>query len=833
MLLGGLPNKSVEKPCVGVLFVHGAGEHGLGSTLVEFGEPLIAWLDGWLRNGKPSEQVSADKALTGASQIITREGDASAPAHSLVRLRPKTGDEHTWLLAEARWDQAFTPPGFQQVLLWSLGVVPWTVLTQFIGPLARQARFVESNPLSIALFMVRVAISAILALIASAFVLVLAFVILILSIIPIEAVRGFVGRLQRFASSGVGDLYIVLTSPIQRAALSSAVQRDIAWLRKQGCDQVAVVAHSQGGYVAYQALSDPWHPKVELFITFGSGLVRLTESERARRTSSLVLALIGTVGALIALRFLPLAVLGQAGIWEKHEADTLAFAIGTTVSLLLVVVLWRYFHDRRGVADLPAAIPWYDYLTAQDPVMNRHRRGLLPNRVRQIRVQNRGSVRSDHSSYWKNGDQFVPQVARQIGKLDPGFELMDVGPRATSLNSLVVLAHAIRRRRGRVAALRRRRIAAILATVIVLLILQLRGQLEVIGAPVDAWIKSLPSILTDWIPDIVFSILPIHGNEPQILGGLVVLFAIGLVTWVGSQLWNRWSQLDTEREYRGKVGSRASKAQVTFYVWSLLQLIFIATLAGLGPDPIGRAATGILKDRDDIVQAWASAYLWTIGVGLVAFLWASSPTRTSPRSAKLQVIGGIALALSLELVAVLISPRNLPGWVMIVVGIVMGVAAVLLIRIIWPWLQRLVQRVADFIEDPREKFEADDQATVIDYLGFIGLLLALVAVGLAFVMPIKDIPSEDRLWRFTAVLSFTAFACGLLLAVHTHGIREPEGGWLKGLLDKYGPVGRGFRALARMTMDGSPPVMRGLGVVTMVIAAVGFVAALSRLMALA
>ena len=73
------------------------------------------------------------------------------------------------------------------------------------------------------------------------------------------------------------------------------------------------------------------------------GLIRLTESERARRSSSLVLALIGTVGALIAIRFLPSALLSQAGIWEKHEADVLAFGVGTTVSMLLVVVLWRYF----------------------------------------------------------------------------------------------------------------------------------------------------------------------------------------------------------------------------------------------------------------------------------------------------------------------------------------------------------------------------------------------------------------------------------------------------------------------------------------------------------
>ena len=87
------------------------------------------------------------------------------------------------------------------------------------------------------------------------------------------------------------------------------------------------------------------------------GLIRLTESERARRSSSLVLALIGTVGALIAIRFLPSALLSQAGIWEKHEADVLAFGVGTTVSMLLVVVLWRYFHDRRTIADASPPIP--------------------------------------------------------------------------------------------------------------------------------------------------------------------------------------------------------------------------------------------------------------------------------------------------------------------------------------------------------------------------------------------------------------------------------------------------------------------------------------------
>ena len=126
-----------------------------------------------------------------------------------------------------------------------------------------------------------------------------------LSIIPLEAVRDLVGKLQRFASSSVGDLYLVLSSPIQRAALAGAVQRDIDWLRAQDCERVVVIAHSQGGFVAHEALTDPWHRKIEGFITFGSGLIRLTESELARRTGMLVPALIGVAGALIAIRFGP------------------------------------------------------------------------------------------------------------------------------------------------------------------------------------------------------------------------------------------------------------------------------------------------------------------------------------------------------------------------------------------------------------------------------------------------------------------------------------------------------------------------------------------------
>ena len=823
------------KPCLGVLFVHGAGDHGIGVTLVEFGEPLIAWLDGWLRHGEPSTEIATDRALTGGAQIIVREGDSTAPAHSVVRLKSQRDSaEHTWLLAEARWDQAFTPPGFQQVLLWSIGVVPWTVLTQFIGPLARQAKFVEAEPLSIASYLLRVVASAATALIASAVILVLALLILLLSLIPLDSVRNIVSRLQRFASTGVGDLYLVLTSPIQRAALSSAVQRDIDWMREQGCDRVALVAHSQGGYVAYQALTDPWHRTVDLFVTFGSGLIRLTESERARRSSTLVLALIGTVGALIAIRFLPVALLGEAGIWDKRQADALAFSIGATVSLLLVVVLWHYFHDKSEIADLPTETPWLDFLTTDDPVMNRHRDDILPERVQLVRTQNRGSLLADHSSYWQNGDQFVPHVAREVGTLDPGLNLMSAGPTATEAEAADLLARASARRRGRVSALRHRTNIVIVTTLVVIAVLLVRGgQLEAIGRPLGEWFGSLPSFLTGWIPGTVRSILPIDGIETLVLGALVIVVLSWLATLVGSQFWNRWSQFDTINEYRGTSSEKPSASAVGFYTWTFLQLLVLALLAVIGPAAIIDKLDQVARDRDPIVQAWARQYIWTLVIGFVAFFWASSPGRSSVRSAQVRVIGGISLALSLELIAAILAPGATPASVAIPVGIVIGVAAILLIWIVWPALQWLVAKAARLVENEGpQKHEAHDQASVIDYLGFIGLLIAALAAFLVFFVPPDQVVKPLALWRFGAVLALVGLAFGLVLAVNGHGIRVPTRGWLAGALGRVDLVRRAWGALARMTEGGSPPIMRGAGVVAMILAAVTLVVAVGRVLEL-
>jgi hypothetical protein len=828
-------------PCLGVLFVHGAGDHGTGAALIEFGESLIAWLDGWLRHGEASVGIATDRALVGVTQILVREGDEHAPAHSYVRLRPEDGSgDHTWLLAEAHWDEAFTPPGFQQVLLWAIGVVPWTVLTQFIGPLARRAKLVPPTPIGVAGYLWRVVVAATTSLIVSAVVFALAILIVVLSLIPIDAVRNVVSGLQRFASTGVGDLYMVLTSPIQRAALTGAVQRDIAWLRSRGCDRVAVVAHSQGGYVAYQALSDPWQRPVELFVTFGSGLIRLTESDRARRGPTLTLALIGTVGALFAIRFLPSALLGEAGIWTKRQADGLAFSLGLVLSALLIVVLWRYFHEKSKIADLPTKPPWIDFLTTEDPVMNRRREGILPDRVTQVRTQNRGSLIADHGSYWQNTDEFVPQVAMAVADLDPKLNLPVRGPerRRRETDRLLRDAYALRHRR--VSALRLRGsviVAATIATIAVLLVRE--GQLRAIGQRVSDWFNGLPGFVQSLIPDFARSILPIDGIETIVLGAAVIAILSGLGMLIGSRLWDRWSGTATLDEQRGRDRIAAAHGQtveppppgVRFYLWTFVHLVLLAIVAVVGPIAIMDGMGQLAGERDQIVQAWARQFITTFIAAGGGWLWAASPRRIE-RDARWRVVGGLLLALAVELVIAIRSPGPMDWIIAIPIGLVVGLVSLVVVWLVWPALRWILTRVVAAVEVDREpEGVLDHPASIVDYIGFIGVVISVLAAVLVFAVPVSLVTDTKHLWWFAGLLAALGAIFGFLLALNSTGYKVPTTGRIASLLERVPGFRAGWEAFARNTMNGSSLVMRLVGAFGGVVGGVTFAAAAGQYIA--
>jgi hypothetical protein len=753
------------KPCVGVLFVHGAGDHGVGATLIEFGEPLVAWLDGWLSKGKQASTSAGDAARAGATQILVREADEHAPAHSMVSLRSKRDDnQHVWLLAEARWDQAFTPPAFRQVLLWAIGVVPWTILTQFIAPVVDESSRVRPEFFSILRFFWSIMVSVVLALVTSVILLAVAVVTVVLSIVPLDPVRDVVSKLQRFASTSVGDLYLVLTSPIQRAALASAVQRDIDWLRDQGCQQVAVVAHSQGGYVAYEALSDPWFRPVDTFITFGSGLVRLTESEQARRKGFLPVALIGVLGALIAVRFGPTGILGTFEIWEKHQANGFAFFVGFLMALGIPVAIQRYQSGREPVPDLPAPVSWTDYVTDEDPVLNGHREGRLPNRVRKIRIRNRASVIGDHGSYWQNADQFVSQVAIRIGSLDRELRILAAGPKADGQTAYRHLKRSWDRRDERVGVLQRARLPIAIATAALLAIRF--DQLGPLGQQVAGYFAWVPPGFVSWLPDVLESVLPIANLHLQLVGAAVIVGLSALGYSIGVGRWEAWSRADTVRQWIGLRSNRRSSNAISFFAWNVTHLALIALVAIVGIDAILAGIAFVWEKRDLIVQAWARVYPWSLatGVAILGIDWYRTKKRPARKHLR-WVLGGTSLAVVVELAIALGWPGETPPYISIPLGIVLELVGLLLAIRIMPLASRAIRFLVGLSQRKAHRpSRTGPFATRLDRLGVIGVIVMWTAAALVVQPPLISIVTGT-------LLAFVALVATALLATNDR-VRE-------------------------------------------------------------
>jgi hypothetical protein len=787
-------DESNEKPCVGVLFVHGAGDHGIGSTLIEFGEPLVRWLDGWLRGTRDSLRPQTDAARPGATQIVVRESDSLGPAHTRVELTRRDGAKHIWLMAESRWDDAFRPPAFGQVLVWAIGVVPWTVLTQFIGPLIDESRLLRPEILPILRFFVGIVTSAIFVLVGALVLQALALAILVLSIIPLDPVRELVGRLQRFASTSVGDLYMVLTSPIQRAALASAVERDIDWMRQQGCGKVALVAHSQGGYVAYQALADPWHREVDLFVTLGSGLIRLRESLQAARSGRLLIALVGVLGAIVAIRFGPVAILGEAGIWnwERHEASTLAFFVGLAVASVLPVVIVRYQRDRGQVEALSFPLRWVDYITLQDPVLNGDPETRLPSSVDCRDVDNRASVAADHGAYWQNLDQFVTAVALEIGTLDDGLELRTAGENTDPAVVDQRLGHAWSRRRERVTALERARYPIAALTIVVVLLQW--AELEQVGAALMPFIGFIPPVVLSWLPDLLRTGLQVSVSHLALLGALVVVGASFIGYRIGGVIWNGWTADDTRTLLRGGEASEQSRWAIAFYAWTILHLVLLLIVLVVGPAGVVRGDAYLWEQRNVIVQMWARFYM---PAGLVAAAMAGGTIayrlllRRRPDGRLVRELQTRRLTSGL---AALLRPatqrfsllkddeaRWLGGGMLIVLAITFPIATVRGIDPPWPLAAAIgiavlglglaivgalskgilglfcgiaaqVQCWAPRVREARKP----PFATLVDRLGILGILLAVGAFGLA---------SQPEAVMRGAAVALAIIAAGLLVVL--------------------------------------------------------------------
>jgi hypothetical protein len=122
--------------CIGLLFVHGMGEHERGDTLKQFGQPIHTWIDSWLAADN-LDQRGTHGRLADTSLRMPHAHETTAPAHAVVEVvAPETDPSSPplrMLAAEAWWAREIISPSFGQVASWGLGLAPWMIVRYFRG----------------------------------------------------------------------------------------------------------------------------------------------------------------------------------------------------------------------------------------------------------------------------------------------------------------------------------------------------------------------------------------------------------------------------------------------------------------------------------------------------------------------------------------------------------------------------------------------------------------------------------------------------------------------------------------------------------------------------
>ena len=253
---------------VGIVFVHGIGQQSESSTVREFGGPLLRWLQEWhKRRGLDLCVASADLSY---GELAER------PARFTIDVRGVDGHPaQTWIFAEAWWASRLSAPNLDEMTWWGLksAVVRCLRLAEVViasfRKLPGSPKAIIEVVSSILLFLGYVS-AAILS-------IPLILALYVLAQIPGPVERAVMG-LRNFVQDQIGDFYTFMWDDIQAVHVRGSVAAAIRFLvEKRKCERIAVIAHSQGTVVAYDALcSDAVLPadlaRVKTFVTFGSAL---------------------------------------------------------------------------------------------------------------------------------------------------------------------------------------------------------------------------------------------------------------------------------------------------------------------------------------------------------------------------------------------------------------------------------------------------------------------------------------------------------------------------------------------------------------------------------
>ena len=629
----GNPNVN-QKADLGILFVHGIGEQKKSETLIAFGEPIIHWLNSWIRGADSNSET--DPVII-VDSILNSGADKDEPSYSRLRIE-SANNVDDWLIAESWWAESFTAPTYRDLLNWAMIVLPFTVATHFY----RRVRLAVKNEdegarrlsrkekifqcfleVIMAIFFV-----AILPIIGMMVVLVLA-----LGVLPIPKLRAWMLAAQSKLLGTVGDSYILLGSEIRRGAMVSRVVRDIEWLN-QRCKEVVLVAHSQGAAISLEALQvfprDITGKPVNMFITLGAGIRKLkylknvsigqTIGAWAISLSIIVFSLLlwdvvnwlwegppSGEALAVKMHFTSTEVLGVnlrevLGIDFFYAWWVFPVAIGVVMTIvgsiivmiatrkifsieniiitfvlfitftlfitiiqlvklasgglffilyLLLITAYLYWIGKKDSGidkslDPGYSIPWFDFYASSDPIPNGP---MLDNKNRSVvnsePVENLSSYIGDHTSYWRNVDQFVSAVMRCIKNT------LNTNSVTITETDTKILDRACVRRRWRMKWLRVGRIVTLAC--VILPLISLRDVLLPETAPVPSLFESLASQIVKLVSKVPLVLSDMATIDSATLINSVahgfwwVIFA--LVAWVllavYRRAWSWWEAFDT------------------------------------------------------------------------------------------------------------------------------------------------------------------------------------------------------------------------------------------------------------------------------------------------
>jgi hypothetical protein len=605
--------------------------------------------------------VALDEVRLTSVDVPDRPSNATLSFHGLQADGALSGE--AWLLAESWWAETFSVPSFGDLAGWGLGIIPWTLGSHFgervrlAWAAHRQAKTAAERAWSF-VKLIRAFLALVASLLLSVVTMAWLLLLLVLAAIPITSLREALGAMQRRFAAYLGDSYVLVTRPIEGASIVGQVRRDLEWMSER-CDAVAVVAHSQGAAVAYEALRAERPANLRLFLTFGAGLRKLEELRKiVREGRRFRMAATKTLLGLALVQLLP--VLAARWYFGSRAPEPMELAIlgieGLAGGALLVAGLYDLVRGTgtgavRDVADQLATwgVRWVDCHASHDPVPNGAlfdststaaalvaEAPVVPAPPISIEVCNQRSTRRDHNAYWANVDEFVSVV---VGALRHAGGTA-AAPLSLDADWLRVIP---RRRRWRVAHLTLLRWVAAVAIVAGLL----RYPTE--WLTVSGWaLRQLARWLGRFV-GVGESSLPASAAAP---GWTVLWYSAGLLAvtaaiyGIAHFFWRRWDEADSssvleqtgdqEGEYPLIAATAALIAAAAFAIVAKNEAVAVAFVGGLllvtivsailEPRVPGQRRRRVQVPKEEplaieqataVLQQWLSAGAMMLGFGLM------------------------------------------------------------------------------------------------------------------------------------------------------------------------------------------------------------------------